>query len=298
MTGVLDSGVGGLFVLKELLKLYPSHRFVYLADTLHFPYGEKSLSQLKTVVKKNIRFLAERGVSEVLVACNTASCTLEDKKTYLVPVKGIIKSSLQQAQSLSQNGKVGVLATEATVHSQVFVKKARALSGTLQIYQKPCPWLAPFVELSLGPVQKDVVNKEALVKKKLLKDVRVLLEKGTDTLILGCTHYLYFKSWLVSYFKKNRLSCRILPCFKKGLRGLSPVFDLKNPLVKTKTHRPFRSEIFFATPSDFKHKTFDMPGRLHVVVSKDLKPFKSKVHKLFSEERDLSHHGITNSYKT
>lgn len=263
-TGVLDSGVGGLFVLKELVKLSPSLPFVYLADTLHFPYGEKSFSEIQALVRKNIELLVRRGVSEVLVACNTASSVLEGEG-YSVPVKGIIKSSLQQAQQITENGKVGVLATEATVKSQAFEKQARVLNGKLQVYQKACPYLAPFVEQKSTLRAKSNLNEENLVKKKLIKDVTTLLDKGTDTLILACTHYLYFKPWLVRYFKKNQIACSVFPCVKSLFCE-----EEKQFFKKARGGLSVNQDVF-------------LPKGSFVMVSGDVESFKEKSHRLFPD---------------
>ena len=95
MIGIFDSGLGGLFLLKELSQKLPQQSFIYLADRAHFPYGEKKLSFMRSLVKKNITFLKNQGAKRVIVACNTASAVLEEQDTYPVSVTGVIEPALK-----------------------------------------------------------------------------------------------------------------------------------------------------------------------------------------------------------
>lgn len=207
MIGVFDSGVGGLFLLKELHKKFPKQSFVYLADKAYFPYGGKSFSFIRNLVKKNIEFLTVQGARQVIVACNTASVILESGDSYPVPVMGVIEPSLRQAEKKSINKKVGLLATVGTVKSQVFLKKAKALNLDLHIYQQACPRLAPFVEqggweTSTG--KGSGINKDKTLYFLLKEYLQPLISKGVDTVIMGCTHYLYLESAIRECIGKNR----------------------------------------------------------------------------------------------
>ena len=142
--GVFDSGLGGLFLLKELSLRFSEKSFLYLADRAGFPYGEKPPALIRTLVTQNIDFLVNQGAQQIITACNTACSVL--KAPYPVMVKEIISASLKQAYKSSLNKKVGLMATTATVQSGVFQKKAKELNMDLQIYQQACPGLAPFVE--------------------------------------------------------------------------------------------------------------------------------------------------------
>ena len=124
MTGIFDSGIGGLFILQTLLKQVPYSSFLYLADTKYFPYGDKSVFQLRSLVRKNIEYLASRDAENIIIACNTASAVLE-KSSYPMPVCGVIESALQQAKVLSQNNRVVLLATQFTVQSNIYIKKIK-----------------------------------------------------------------------------------------------------------------------------------------------------------------------------
>ena len=234
MIGLFDSGLGGLFLLKELNKKFPNQSFVYLADKMHFPYGDKTSSFLRSLVRENVEFLMSQGAERVIVACNTASAFLEKPESYPVPVMGVIESALKQAEKYSINKKVGLLATEGTVHSRAFLIKEKALNLNLQIYQQACPLLAPFVEKrgwlmthmecdgreeeehffewsvrQKGPEKQ--IPSHSGGKKERVETLSLLLEeylqplinKGVDTVIPGCTHYLYLKTGDYQLYRKK-----------------------------------------------------------------------------------------------
>ena len=218
MIGIFDSGLGGLFLLKELNQQLPKQSFIYLADQKNFPYGEKSSSLICSLVKKNIRFLATKRVEHIIVACNTASVHLNNiESSYPIPVTGVIDASLRQAKKDSLNKKVGLLATLGTVKSQAFLKKAEKLNLNLEIYQQACPLLAPFVEQGGWSIflvkEKETMSKhqtDTLIEKNkelnslLEKYLQPLINKGIDTVIMGCTHYLYLKPAIQKYIGKNK----------------------------------------------------------------------------------------------
>ena len=198
---------------------------MYLADQKHFPYGDKDSTYIRNLLKENVCFLNHQGAKRVIVACNTASAVLEKTAgAYPIPVTGVILASLKQAQKESQNGKVGLLATTGTVRSQAFLQIATELVAKtksprpIKIYQQACPLLAPFVEkegwklwldhhktLSQGISTKSRSEKkvaEALSPQTLrLLDryIPPLLDRGVDTIILGCTHYLYLRPFIEQY---------------------------------------------------------------------------------------------------
>ncbi len=209
MIGIFDSGIGGLFLLRELHKKFPNQSFIYLADKVHFPYGDKSFSFVRDLVRKNVEFLADQGVKQIVVACNTASATLEKKKSYSIPVIGIVEASLRQAKKDSCNKKVGLLATVETVKSRAFLKKEKDLNLDLQIYQQACPRLAPFVEnggwaISQGKYTGNNKDKSEKLSVFLEEYLQPLIDKGVDTVIMGCTHYLYLESAISQYIGESK----------------------------------------------------------------------------------------------
>ena len=204
MTAVLDAGIGGLFILSALMRKFPKEPFIYLADREHFPYGGKPAVYIAHLLKKNVQFLSAQGADRVIVACNTASAVLEEGG-YPILVKGVISASLRQAQIESQNGQVGVLATAGTVHSKAFINQAQKQNLGLTMYQQACPLLADFVEQGGWQFYANPQGAKSpdpnLPRRPNPLDQYLppLLDKGVDTIIMGCTHYLYLKPLIEEY---------------------------------------------------------------------------------------------------
>ena len=277
MTGILDSGVGGLFLLKALSEKRADTQFIYLADQKHFPYGEKSLSFVRFLVQKNVEFLSNQGAGRIIVACNTASAVLEQESKSPVPVMGVITASLKQAEKDSQNGQVGVLATEGTVRSQAFLREKKNIAPHLNIYQKACPLLAPFVEKVSLALCSGTLMPTAKSRLFSLLDSYLppLLQKGVDTIIMACTHYLYLKPMLEQYLPKgikvvgpvDFLIQDFLSMMKRNNKQqLKNMAQWENPLSKAQKSQP-------ALPS--------APALVHLFVSGEQKEgYKKMCHKM------------------
>ncbi len=182
--GVFDSGVGGLTVVTALKRRLPRESILYLGDTARLPYGSKSPDTVTRYTRKNIDFLTERGVKAVVVACNTASALALPNLDPHVPTWGVIEPGARKAAEVSR-GRVGVIATEATVRSDAYPAALRRLRPGLEILSRPCPLFVPLVEEGW---HDDPVTEE--VAKRYLEPI---LEAGVDTLVLGCTHYPLLK---------------------------------------------------------------------------------------------------------
>ncbi len=182
--GVFDSGVGGLTVAAALRRRLPGESILYLGDTARLPYGSKSPQTVTRYTLRNIEFLAERGVKAVVVACNTASALalpMLDAALHLkVPTWGVIEPGARRAAELSR-GRVGVLATEATVRSDAYPRALRALRPELDIRSQACPLFVPLVE--------EGWHDDPVTEQVAARYLRPLLDAGVDTLVLGCTHY-------------------------------------------------------------------------------------------------------------
>ena len=182
--GVFDSGVGGLTVVSALRRRLPGESILYLGDTARLPYGSKSPETVTRYTRRNIEFLTERGVKAVVVACNTASALALPHLEPLVPTWGVIEPGARKAAAVSR-GRVGVIATEATVRSDAYPRALRALRPDLEILSQACPLFVPLVEEGWydDPITEEVAERY----------LRSLLEAGVDTLVLGCTHYPLLK---------------------------------------------------------------------------------------------------------
>ena len=187
--GVFDSGVGGLTVVTALRRRLPRESILYLGDTARLPYGSKSPDTVLRYTRRNIEFLTERGVKAVVVACNTASAlALPDLDSGTgIPTWGVIEPGARKAAEVSR-GKVGIIATEATVRSDAYARELRRLRPDLEILSRACPLLVPLVEEGWhdDPVTEEVAQRY----------LAPLLEAGIDTLVLGCTHYPLLKTVL------------------------------------------------------------------------------------------------------
>ncbi len=180
---VFDSGVGGLTVLKELLKLLPNEYFIYLGDTARTPYGTRSPEKIKGFAVENIIFLAQFSPKLIVVACNTVSSTALDylRSLFAVPIIGVIKPGAKTAVKVTKNNKIGVIGTTATITSSAYANQIKALSPEAEVYGVACPLFVPLAEQ--GFLTGKIPN---LIAKEYLSELK---RKGIDTLLLGCTHY-------------------------------------------------------------------------------------------------------------
>ena len=185
--GVFDSGIGGLTVLKEIRKVLPNEKIFYFGDTARVPYGEKTKELITRYSKQIVEFLLEKKVSAIVVACNTATAlALEElKKTFKIPIIGVIKAGARTAISTTKSGNIGVIGTKATVNSKRYEEEIKKLNENVKVIAKACPLFVPAVEE--GILDGKLVDQ---IIKTYLDD----FEKEIDTLILGCTHYPLLKS--------------------------------------------------------------------------------------------------------
>lgn len=188
--GVFDSGVGGLTVAREIMRQIPNEKIIYFGDTARVPYGSKSKETVTRFSKQIVRFLQTFQVKTIVVACNTASAYALDEleKETDIPIIGVLKPGAKTAAEVTKNGRIGVIATEATIGSQMYTKYIKELNKQVTIYGKACPLFVPLVEEGLW---QDPVTEE--IAKRYLTE---LIDIDIDTLILGCTHYPLIRSTL------------------------------------------------------------------------------------------------------
>ena len=185
--GVFDSGIGGLTVVRELLRLLPDEELVYYGDVARLPYGNKSPETVTRFSKEIIDFLVGKDVKAIVVACNTASALALPSLdgTLPVPTVGVIESGARAAAERTKSGKVGVIATASTVRSGAYTKALHAQRADLDVSERACPLFVPLVE-------------EGWIDHRVTREVAAeylapLEHHGLDTLILGCTHYPLLK---------------------------------------------------------------------------------------------------------
>lgn len=181
--GVFDSGIGGLTVVREIMRQIPNEKIVYFGDTARVPYGNKSKETVTRFSRQIVRFLMAHEVKTIVVACNTVSAysldTLENEVD--IPMIGVVKPGAKIAAETTRNGKIGVIATEATIGSKIYTQYIKQLKQGVTIWGKACPLFVPLVEEGL---LQDPVTDE--IARRYLSE---LIDLDIDTLILGCTHY-------------------------------------------------------------------------------------------------------------
>lgn len=184
--GIFDSGVGGLTVVKEILKKLPNENILYFGDTARIPYGSKSPEEILVIVREIIDWMLCYNVKAIAMACNTSSAlALEQvQKEYNLPIFGMIKPTSKHIfKNDKKIKKIGVIATEATVKSKAYSNTIKKYSPHIEVTEIACPGLVEIIESG----QAESIQSYKEVK----KFIDPLLENNVDKIILGCTHYPY-----------------------------------------------------------------------------------------------------------
>lgn len=193
--GVFDSGIGGLTVLKEIIRLFPHEDTIYLGDTARVPYGTKSAETVTRYSLEITDFLVTKGIKLLVVACNTASAVALPalREKHSLPIINVIEPGARKAVATTQTKKVGVIGTEGTIKSGAYEKAIKALAPEIEVISKPCPLFVPLAEE--GWTDNEVAHAAA---SRYLEEM-----KGVDTLVLGCTHYPLLKGAIASVMGRN-----------------------------------------------------------------------------------------------
>lgn len=180
--GIFDSGFGGLTVMSSLHKKLPYEKLIYFGDTAHVPYGSKSKKAVIKFSADIASFLMKKNIKMLVIACNTASAFALPalKKTFDVPVAGVIEPGAKAAVEATVKNRIGIIGTEGTINSGSYLKAVKKISSS-SVYQQSCPLLVPLVEEGL--TEGEIAD--AIVRRYL----KPLTAKNIDTLVLGCTHY-------------------------------------------------------------------------------------------------------------
>jgi len=181
--GVFDSGVGGLTVMKEIMRQLPDESIVYFGDTARVPYGSKSKETVLKYSRQIVRFLRTKNVKAIVIACNTASALAlkEIQAEEDIPVMGVVEPGAILAAATTQTNNVGIIGTESTIKSGIYDKCLHKINPNITVVSKACPLFVPLVEEGLWEdrVTEDIVGRY----------LHELKEYEIDSLILGCTHY-------------------------------------------------------------------------------------------------------------
>lgn len=182
--GVFDSGLGGLTAVKELEKVLPQESVVYFGDTGRVPYGTRSRETVRRYARQDMAFLTRHDVKAVLAACGTVSSTAGDIGAALpVPYFDVVAPTARAAARRTRRGVVGVIGTNATIHSGAYARALLEADPGLRVHSQACPLFVPLVESGFVEPGEEITY---LAARRYLEPLR---RAGVDVLILGCTHY-------------------------------------------------------------------------------------------------------------
>ncbi len=175
--GVFDSGIGGLNVLKEMMKKYPNMEYLYFGDTFYLPYGDKTKEQLICLGTRIIRFFEIKKVDRIVIACGTCSSLVNEyRKLTSIPIDGVIDFTVEYVKEHYK--KVALIATSATIKSGIFEQKLR--QNNVDVYSLACPNFVPYLEGLTTTLN-------------IKKELKMAQNQDYEAVILGCTHFPLLK---------------------------------------------------------------------------------------------------------
>jgi glutamate racemase len=195
--GVFDSGVGGLTVLKSLMDILPRENIIYFGDIARIPYGTKSQATIQKFAAETVRFLIQKDVKAIIIACNTISAVAKDIVKEIageIPVIDVISTGVS---SVADNLNIGVIATPATINSNAYTDQINQLYPKSKVFTQACGLFVSMIEE--GFVDGEIVE---LIAKEYLGYFK---DKSLDCLILGCTHYPMIKDSITKVLKNVTL---------------------------------------------------------------------------------------------
>ncbi|MBU1043454.1 MAG: glutamate racemase [Candidatus Omnitrophica bacterium] len=223
--GIFDSGMGGLTVVKEVMRNLPNEKIVYFGDTARVPYGPKSKETIIRFSIENILFLLKNNVKLIIVACNTASSVALTaiEKNFKVPIMGVIEPGVSAAVRISKNKRIGIIGTKTTIKSRAYEQQIKKINPSIQVYSVACPLFVSLVE-------------EGWLKTKITKQIvtdylRPLKNKDIDTIVLGCTHYPLLKPVIQDVLGKK---VQLVDSARQVAYGASQILEQQGLLTNRK----------------------------------------------------------------
>jgi len=185
--GLFDSGVGGLSVLREVMRQLPAHPLIYLADQANVPYGQRSLTEIRHLAEGITRFLLAQGADLIVIACNTASAAALHWLRQRYPETPFVgmEPAVKPAAERTRTGHIGVIATAATFQGELFASLLDRFARQVRVHIQVCPELVPLVEAG------ELNSPRA--RRAVQEYLAPLLSAGVDELVLGCTHYPFLR---------------------------------------------------------------------------------------------------------
>ena len=235
--GVMDSGIGGLSVVKYINDILPHENLIYFGDIARLPYGTKSQETIKKYAVQCTEYIISKNIKAIIIACNTVSAIALSQVLALssgIPVIDVITCAVDSSYNISINNNIGIIATPATVSSLSYVNKLKEKNSVLNIFQKSCTLFVPLIE-------EGYIDSPAL--EIIAQDyLNYFIDKNIDTLILGCTHYPLIKK-TISKILTNKITL-IDPAVStvNKLEQILKSNDLLNKNVKTGIYKYFITE--------------------------------------------------------
>ncbi|WP_087971834.1 glutamate racemase [Oceanobacillus rekensis] len=264
--GVIDSGVGGLTVVHELMRQLPKEQLIYLGDTARCPYGPRTEEEVKKYTWEMVEFLLTKDIKMLVIACNTATAfTLQDLKERLaIPVIGVIQPGARAAIKFTMNNQVGIIGTEGTIRSSAYTHALKKIKPDIHVTALACPLFVPMVEKGvLSGIQAKAVVNESLQPLKR--------DREMDTLILGCTHYPLLKETIQEVIGRH---VTVISSSEETARETSTILEVHQLMNKeelTPVHQFYATgdlEIFIEiSKSIFKEANFQMLTIKHAKIS-------------------------------
>lgn len=220
--GIIDSGVGGLTVAKEIMRQLPNEQIYYLGDTARCPYGPRSGEEVKKFTWELTDFLLDKEIKMLVIACNTATAVALDeiRMSLSIPVIGVIFPGAITALKVSKNNKIGVIGTEGTIKSNAYEIALKSINRNVHVTGLACPKFVPIVESG--------EYEGAVAKKVVAETLAELRNKGLDTLILGCTHYPLLEPIIKNIMGQN---VNVISSGEETAREVSTILNYKGLLA-------------------------------------------------------------------
>jgi len=247
MIGIFDSGIGGLTIVKKIFEILPGYQILYFGDTARTPYGNRGPEVIKKYSLKAIKFLVNKGVKIILIACNTVSSVAYEflRQKIKLPLFEVVRPAVEKAIEVTLEKpkypkrsikRIGVIGTRATINSGIYKKLIEEKTKEIKVFQKAAPLLVPLIEE--GWLKR--VEMKRIVKKYLfpLKSAQI------DTLILGCTHYSIIKDLIkLKIGKRVNLIDPGEEMIYKLKSFLKNNQQIEKKLIKGENHRFFLSDL-------------------------------------------------------
>lgn len=255
--GVFDSGMGGLSVYLHLKTLMPNECFIYYADTANVPYGGRSGDEILLLTLQAVARLCKRGCKLIVIACNSASAhALQTLREWCsVPIVGLVPA-VKPACSLTKTRQIAVLATWATLNGYLLnnVINDVATPQGIVVHKHFEPTLVPWVESGM-PIDSQVSN-------LLIRQTKQWADMGVDVIVLGCTHYPFFKRFLQVYIQKENLDVQLIDsglAIAQRVKSLLDFFNIASPTLNTAPMRLYATRLddsLFATVKKLSCESF------------------------------------------